>query len=206
MDKLIEQKFWFYLLFFSLIFSGIDPIADRFTWFLETFPVMIALAVLWWTHYKLSLTLLSYRLLALFGLILIIGGYYTYAENPLFNWIQVEFDLTRNHYDRFGYFFQGVIPAIVGRELLLRTSPLERGKWLFAIVCAISLSISAFYELIEWWVAAVNGEAAEAFLGTQGDSWDTQWDMFLALSGSILAQLILAKQHDRQIEKLIHSQ
>lgn len=206
MNAITEQKFWFYLLLISLVVSGLDPVADRLTWLLETVPVMIALLVLWWTYKKLSLTLLSYRLLALFGLILIIGGYYTYAENPLFNWIEIEFNLARNHYDRLGHFVQGVVPAIVGRELLLRTSPLQRGKWLFAIACAISLAISAFYELVEWWVAVLNEQAAEAFLGTQGDNWDTQWDMFLALTGSILAQLFLSKYHDRQLMEFEESQ
>lgn len=195
-----EQKFWFYLLVMSLIVSGVSPVADRLTWLLETFPVMIGLVVLWRTYKIFPLTLLSYRLLALFSLILIIGGYYTYAENPLFNWIQTEFDLARNHYDRLGHFMQGVVPAIVGREILLRTSPLQRGKWLFVIVCAISLAISACYEFIEWWTAIINEQAAEAFLGTQGDHWDTQWDMFLALVGSVLAQLILGRQHDQQLK------
>jgi len=188
----------------SLIISGVSPETDRLTWLLETFPVMIALPVLWLTYARLPLSLISYRLLALFGLILIIGGYYSYAENPLFNWIQMEYDLQRNHYDRLGHFFQGVVPAIVGRELLLRTSPLQRGRWLFALVCAISLSISAFYELIEWWVAVLNEQAAEAFLGTQGDNWDSQWDMFLALVGSITAQLFLSKAHDRQLKVFGH--
>ncbi|MDC9725899.1 MAG: DUF2238 domain-containing protein [Gammaproteobacteria bacterium] len=200
MTQRIEQKVWFYFLLISLIVSGISPVTDRLTWLLETVPVMIALPVLWYFSSRFPLTLMSYRLLALFGVILIVGGYYSYAENPLFNWIQTEFDLARNHYDRLGHFLQGVIPAIVGRELLLRTSPLQRGKWLFAIVCAISLSISAFYELIEWWVAVLNEQAAEAFLGTQGDNWDSQWDMFLALIGSILAQLFLRKQHDIQLK------
>lgn len=204
MTQRIEQKAWFYFLLVSLIVSGISPVTDRLTWWLETVPVMIALPVLWYFSSRFSLTLISYRLLALFGLILIVGGYYSYAENPLFNWIQTEFDLARNHYDRLGHFLQGVVPAIVGRELLLRTSPLQRGKWLFAIVCAISLSISAFYELVEWWVAVLNEQAAEAFLGTQGDNWDTQWDMFLALMGSILAQLFLRKQHDAQLKAFEH--
>ena len=197
-----EHKFWFYFLLVSLLLSGIDPVADRLTWALETFPVMIGLLVLWRTFAHFPLTLLSYRLFAIFGLILIIGGYYSYAENPLFDWIQTEFDLARNHYDRLGHFMQGVVPAIVGRELLLRTSPLQRGKWLFAIVCAISLAISASYEFVEWWVALVNEQAAEAFLGTQGDNWDTQWDMFLALCGSVIAQLLLSKTHDRQLMAL----
>jgi len=204
MPQTIERKCWFYFLLMSLIISGVSPETDRLTWLLETFPVMIALPVLWLTYARLPLSLISYRLLALFGLILIIGGYYSYAENPLFNWIQMEYDLQRNHYDRLGHFFQGVVPAIVGRELLLRTSPLQRGRWLFALVCAISLSISAFYELIEWWVAVLNEQAAEAFLGTQGDNWDSQWDMFLALVGSITAQLFLSKAHDRQLKVFGH--
>jgi len=202
MNQIIERQFWFYFLLISMIVSGISPVTDRLTWFLETFPVMIALLVLWRSYARLPLTLLSYRLFSIFGLILIIGGYYSYAENPLFNWIQIEFNLERNHYDRLGHFFQGVVPAIVGRELLLRTSPLQRGKWLFAIVCAISLAISAFYELIEWWVAILNEHAAESFLGTQGDDWDSQWDMFLALTGSIFAQLFLSKHHDKQLKAL----
>lgn len=197
-----ESKFWFYFLLVSLLFSGIDPVADRLTWTLETFPVMIGLLVLWLTFSRFPLTVLSYRLLAIFGLILIIGGYYSYAENPLFDWIQIEFDLARNHYDRLGHFMQGVVPAIVGRELLLRTSPLQRGKWLFAIACAISLAISASYELFEWWTAVLNEQAAEAFLGTQGDNWDAQWDMFLALCGSVVAQLTLSRTHDRQLRAL----
>ncbi|HEC58207.1 hypothetical protein LCGC14_0495520 [marine sediment metagenome] len=197
-----EAKFWFYFMLVSLILSGIDPVADRLTWLLETFPVMIGLLVLGSTFRRFPLTILSYRLFAIFGLILIIGGYYSYAANPLFDWIQVEFDLARNHYDRMGHFMQGVVPAIVGRELLLRTSPLQRGKWLFAIACAISLAISASYELIEWWTAVINEQAAEAFLGTQGDNWDAQWDMFLALCGSVVAQLTLSRTHDRQLKAL----
>jgi len=200
MTQAIEQRAWFYFLLFSLLASGVSPVTDRLTWFLETFPVMIALPVLWLSYSRFTLTIISYRLLALFGLILIIGGYYSYAENPLFDWLQIEFNLDRNHYDRLGHFFQGVVPAIVGRELLLRTTPLQRGKWLFALACAISLSISAFYELIEWWVAVLNEQAAESFLGTQGDNWDTQWDMFLALVGSISGQLFLSKQHDQHLK------
>lgn len=201
-SQYLEHKFWFYLLLMTLVLSAIDPVADRLTWTLETFPVMIGLLVLWRTFSRFPLTLLSYRLFAIFGLILIIGGYYSYAENPLFDWIQVEFDLARNHYDRLGHFMQGIVPAIVGRELLLRTSPLQRGKWLFSIVCAISLAISASYELVEWWIAIINEQAAVAFLGTQGDNWDAQWDMFLALCGSIFGQLALSRVHDQQLMAL----
>ena len=165
---------------------------------------MIGVPILLLTYHRFPLTLISYRVLSLFALILIVGGFYTYAENPLFNWIQDEFDLARNHYDRMGHVMQGVVPALVGRELLLRTSPLQRGKWLFFLVCALSLAISACYEFIEWWAALINEQAAESFLGTQGDHWDTQWDMFLALSGSIIAQLLFARNQDRQLTVLLN--
>jgi putative membrane protein len=199
----LEAKIWFYLVSITLILSGLDPVADRLTWWLETTPALIGLIVLSLTRAQFPLTNISYRLIAVFSLILIFGGHYTYAENPLFNWIQEQWALERNYYDRLGHFFQGVVPAMVGREILLRTSPLERGKWLFFILCTISLAISAFYELIEWWVALMSGEAADAFLGTQGDNWDTQWDMFLALTGSILAQLFLSKGQDRQLKLIL---
>lgn len=128
-----------------------------------------------------------------------IGGHYTYVRVPIGFWVQEMFNLGRNHYDRLGHFAQGFIPAILARELLLRRSPLVPGKWLFFIVVSICLAFSAFYELIEWWTAMVEGEAAEAFFGTQGDVWDTQWDMFLALIGSIAAQVLLSKSHDKAL-------
>jgi len=131
-----------------------------------------------------------------------IGGHYTYAEVPAFNWLRDTFELSRNYYDRVGHFAQGFIPAMVAREILLRKNVVQKGAWLFFIVCCIALSISAVYELIEWWVAVASGEAAEAFLGTQGDVWDTQWDMFIALIGAVIAQLVLAKSHDRQLQTL----
>lgn len=198
-----EKLIWLVLVSASLIFSGIDPVADRLTWFMETVPVMVAVPILILTHRRFPLTLVSVRLIAIFSLILIVGGFYTYAENPLFNWIQDEFELARNHYDRLGHFVQGVVPAMLGRELLLRTSPLTRGKWLFFLLCCVSLAISACYELIEWWTAVINQQAAEAFLGTQGDDWDAQWDMFLALCGSIISQLTLARAQDRQLRSLL---
>jgi putative membrane protein len=185
-----------------LILSGIDPSADRYTWFLETLPVMIGLSLLSLTWRGFPLTLLLCRLLALHALILIVGGYYTYAEVPLFNWLQEVLDLSRNHYDRVGHFAQGFIPAILAREILLRRSPLQRGRWLFFIVVSICLAFSAFYELIEWWVALLSEQAAEAFLGTQGDHWDTQNDMFLALIGATLSQLLLSRLHDSQLDRL----
>jgi putative membrane protein len=178
--------------------SAIGP-HDRFTWLLEVAPVLIGIPILLTTFARFPLTPLLYTLLALHGAILIVGGHYTYAEVPLGFWIQDAFGLVRNHYDRIGHFAQGFVPAIVARELLLRLSPLHVGKWLFFLVLCVCLACSAFYELIEWWVAAATGSAAEAFLGTQGDPWDTQWDMFLALIGAILAQLIFSRLHDRQL-------
>ena len=198
-----EKLLWLSVVAASLLYSAIDPLADRLTWFMETVPVMIAIPILLLTHQRFPLTLVTVRVIAIFALILIVGGHYTYAENPLFNWIQDEFDLARNHYDRMGHFVQGVVPAMVGRELLLRTSPLERGKWLFFLLCCVSLAVSACYEFIEWWAAVINDQAAEAFLGTQGDNWDAQWDMFLALIGSILSQLTLANAQDRQLDRLL---
>ena len=203
MSSSLERKSWFLLMLFALVASGIDPVADRLTWIMETAPIMIALPLLWGSYQRFPLTKLSYRLLVLWGFVLLYGGFYTYAETPLFNWIQIEFDMARNHYDRVAHFVQGFVPAIIAREILIRTSPLQAGKWLFFIVSAICLSISACYEFIEWWAAVMNAQAAEAFLGTQGDQWDTQWDMFLALLGSITAQLILGRTHDRQLKELV---
>jgi len=185
-----------------LLASGIDPVADRLTWFLETFPVMAGLLLLALSYRRFPLTPLLYRLLALHALILIVGGYYTYAQVPAFNWLRDALDLSRNHYDRIGHLAQGFIPAILAREILLRCSPLQPGKWLFFIVTSICLAFSAVYEMIEWWTALLSEEAAEAFLGTQGDHWDTQWDMFLALLGALSSQLLLVRLHNRQLGRL----
>ena len=198
-----EKLLWLMIVTASLLYSAIDPVADRLTWLMEVLPVMIAIPLLLASHRAFPLTLITVRVIAVFALILIVGGHYTYAENPLFDWIQQEWDLARNHYDRLGHFVQGVVPAMLGRELLLRTSPLQRGKWLFFLLCCVSLAVSACYEFIEWWVAEINQQAAESFLGTQRDNWDTQWDMFLALWGSILSQLSLAKAQDRQLKSLL---
>lgn len=199
----IEKLIWLGFVSIALLVSAIDPVADRLTWFMETVPVMIAIPLLLVTHRRFPLTIISIRAISIFAFILIIGGFYTYAENPLFNWIQQEFDLARNHYDRLGHFIQGVVPALLSREILLRTSPLQRGKWLFFLVCSVSLAISACYEFVEWAAAIINAQAAEAFLGTQGDNWDTQWDMFLALNGSIFAQWVFARTQDRQLAELL---
>jgi putative membrane protein len=154
------------------------------------------------TYRKFPLTPLLYRLLFVHALILILGGHYTYARVPVGYWFQDLLDLSRNHYDRLGHFAQGFIPAILVREILLRRSPLIRGKWLFFLTVSVCLAFSAFYEFTEWWAAVAGGESAENFLGTQGDIWDTQWDMFLAFVGAITSQLLLSKVHDRQLEKL----
>lgn len=185
----------------ALLVSGISP-RDRFTWFMEIFPVLIIAPVLVFTYQRFPLTRLLYWLIAAHALILITGGHYTYAEVPAGFWVQELLGLSRNHYDRLGHFAQGFVPAIAAREVLLRTSPLKRGKWLFVIVISICLAFSAFYEMIEWWTAVLTGEGATAFLGTQGDPWDTQWDMFLALSGAVIAQLGLRGIHDRQLARI----
>jgi putative membrane protein len=186
----------------ALVVSGISP-ADRTTWVLEVFPVLIAAPILVLTARRFPLTPLVYRLIFVHALILMLGGHYTYAKVPLGFWIQDLFGFARNHYDRIGHFAQGFVPAIIAREILLRRTPLERGRWLFAIVTAFCLAISACYEFIEWWSAVLGGSAADAFLGTQGDVWDTQWDMFMAFIGAITAQLLLARVHDRQLARLL---
>ncbi len=185
-----------------LIVSGVDPKTDRYTWFLETLPVMIGIILLVATQKTFTLTTLLYRLLALHAIILMIGGHYSYAEVPMFNWLRDTLELSRNHYDRVGHFFQGFVPAILARELLLRKTSLRPSGWLFFIVSCIALAFSAFYEMIEWWVALASDAGATAFLGTQGDPWDTQWDMFLALVGALSAQLLLGRTHDQHLENL----
>jgi len=184
-----------------LAWSGIDP-HDYFTWLLEVAPVLIALPLLIATRQAFPLTPLVYLLIALHGAILMVGGHYTYAEVPLFNWLRDTFDLARNYYDRVGHFAQGLAPALVTREILLRRTPLQPGKMLFFLVVCVCLAISATYELIEWGVAEASGSDAVAFLATQGDIWDTQKDMALALLGSIVGQVGLARLHDRQLRAL----
>ena len=185
----------------ALVVSGIKP-HDALTWLLEVLPVLIAVPIMMATYRRFPLTPLLYVLIALHALVLIVGGHYTYARVPLGFWMQDWFDLTRNHYDRIGHFMQGFVPAIVARELLLRTTPLRRGAWLFTIVTLSILGVSALYEFTEWWAALAGGSAATDFLGTQGDVWDTQWDMFMALCGAIVAQLTLGSVHDAQLARL----
>ena len=184
-----------------LIWSGILP-HDRLTWYMEVAPVLIGLPLLVATAKRYPLSPLLYRLLFFHGVILMVGGHYTYAEVPLGQWFQNILGLSRNHYDRLGHFAQGFIPAILARELLLRQTPLIPGRWLGFLCISVCLAFSAFYELIEWWAAIWLGQSAEAFLGTQGDVWDTQWDMFLALCGACLAIIFLSATHNRSLNKL----
>ncbi|MBM4258807.1 MAG: DUF2238 domain-containing protein [Deltaproteobacteria bacterium] len=184
-----------------LIWSGIQP-HDRFTWVLEVAPILIGVPLLFATFTRFPFTPLVHRLIFVHALILMLGGHYTYAEVPLGYWMKDLFGFARNHYDRIGHFAQGFIPAMIARKILLRCSPLVPGKWLFFLVCCVCLAFSATYEFIEWWTAVMTGEAATAFLGTQGDPWDTQWDMFLALIGAIVAQLLFRRIHDQQLARL----
>jgi len=185
-----------------LAWSGIGPF-DRGTWWLEVLPVLIGAPILIGTFTRFRLSPLLYRLLFLHAVVLIVGGHYTYARVPAGFWAQDLLDLSRNHYDRIGHFVQGFVPAILAREILLRRSPLEQGKWLFFLVASVCLAFSAFYEMIEWWAALVWGGSAEAFLATQGDVWDTQWDMFLALLGTLSSQILLARAHDRSLAAVL---
>ncbi|MEZ5312725.1 MAG: DUF2238 domain-containing protein [Thermoanaerobaculia bacterium] len=184
-----------------LLWSGFRP-HDRLTWFLEVFPVLLGAPILIATWRRFPLTPLLCILLFVHGSILMIGGRYTYALTPVGFWMQELFGFARNHYDRIGHLAQGFVPAILARELLLRRTPLRRGGWLFFLVLSVCLGFSAFYELIEWWTALISGSAADAVLATQGDPWDTQWDMFLAGIGAISAQLLLGRLHDRQLAEL----
>lgn len=181
--------------------SGWFP-KDRMTWVLEVFPVAVAVPLLLVTRRRFPMTTLVYSLIAVHATILLVGGKYTYAEVPLFDWIRDAFHLARNHYDRLGHFAQGFVPALVAREILLRKTPLRRGGWLFFLVTCVALAISSVYELVEWSAAATTGSAADAFLGTQGDPWDTQKDMLFAGIGAIAGQLVFAGTQDRQIEDL----
>jgi len=188
----------------ALAVSAIHPY-DWTTWVLEVAPILIGVPILIATWRRFPLTPLVYRLLFLHALILMLGGHYTYARVPLGFWVSDLLGFTRNHYDRLGHFAQGFVPAILVREVLLRRTPLKRDGWLFFLVTCTCLAISAIYEFIEWWSAVIGGSAAADFLGTQGDVWDTQWDMFLALIGALTAQILLGKVHDRQLDPVVPS-
>jgi putative membrane protein len=185
----------------AVVLSGIGP-RDRDTWWMEVAPILIAVPILWATRRRFPLTPLLYGLVAVHACILSLGGHYTYAEVPLGFWFRDALGLARNHYDRLGHLAQGFVPALVAREVLLGTSPLRPGRWLFTLVTAVALAISALYEFVEWWAALLLGQGADAFLGSQGDPWDTQWDMFMAFLGAMLAQAVLARLQDRQRVRL----
>ena len=187
-----------------LAWSGIAP-HDRFTWWLEVAPIFIGVPVLIWLYPRLRLTSLTYTLIWLHCLILMVGGHYTYAQVPLGFWIQDAFGFTRNHYDRIGHFAQGFIPAMLAREIFIRRSPLRGSRWLPFMVVCFCLAFSALYELIEFWTALSAGGAATDFLGTQGDVWDTQWDMQLALIGAIVSLVTLSGVQDRQMARMTPS-
>ncbi len=184
-----------------LIISGLDP-KDRFTWLLESLPALLALPALSYFDRKYGVTLVLYLLICVHCVVLCVGGQYTYAEVPAGFWFRDWLGLDRNHYDRFAHVIQGLQPAILAREVLLRKRVLPRGFWLSLFCISLCLAFSAFYEIVEWWTAAITGEAADSFLGTQGDPWDTQWDMFLAFLGSVAAILTLSRVHDRQLAQL----
>lgn len=184
-----------------LVWSGIAP-KDFYIWFLEVLPALIGAGVLVATRRRFPLTPLVYILILVHSLILMQGGHYTYAEEPFFNWLKEIIGWPRNNYDKLGHFAQGFIPAMVTREILLRKAVVSGRGWLNFLVVSVCLAISAFYELLEWWVAVLSGSAADSFLATQGYVWDTQSDMGLALLGAIMALLLLARIHDRQLAVL----
>lgn len=189
------------LFIIGLIWSGIQPF-DYFTWALEVFPAILGLIILIFTFKQFQFTFLTYCFILFHSYILFVGGHYTYAEVPLFDWIKEAFDLSRNNYDKVGHFAQGFIPAMIIRELFIRKNIVTNKKWLNFIVVCICLSFSAVYEFLEWWVALLSGENADAFLGTQGYIWDTQSDMFYATIGAITMLFLLAKKQDKNISKL----
>jgi putative membrane protein len=191
---IIVSAFW--------IWSGIGPHDTRLTWVLETFPFMIALPVMLLTYKRFPLTDITYTIIAIHAMILMLGGHYSYAKVPLGFWMEDWFGWTRNNYDKIGHFMQGFGPAIYTREILLRTSPLGRGKWLGFISIAVPLAFSALYEIIEWLASLSNPTDTEAFLGTQGYIWDTQSDMFWCLIGSIAALILLTRLHNRYLLKI----
>ena len=183
-----------------LVISGIGP-HDRLTWWLEVAPVLLAVPILVATRRRFPLPPLLYVLVAIHAAVLCLGGHYTYAEVPLGFWMKDALGLARNPYDRVGHLMQGFVPALVVREFLVRTSPLRPGKWLAVLGTGVVLSLSAIYEFVEWWSALLLGQGADAFLGMQGDPWDTQWDMFMCLVGALVALLALSRLHDRAIAR-----
>lgn len=195
---------WVLIFLAVLLWSGIAP-KERFTWYLEVAPAVIGALVLAFSYRSFRLTPLLYILILLHCIILMVGGHYTYAEVPLFETLGEVFGFERNNYDKLGHLAQGFVPVMIARELVLRKQVFSERGWMNFFVVCFALALSAFYELIEWWVAVGSGEGAEAFLGTQGYVWDTQSDMFMALTGAVLALLVLSKAHDQQLRQLAES-
>ena len=191
----------FFIVAIVFCWSGWRPY-DRFTWWLEISPGLAGIILLLATYRRFQFTSLSYALVALHICVLFVGGHYTYARVPAFDWLRPIFDWERNHYDRLGHFMQGFVPVIIAREIFIRCNLLNRKKWLPFLVVSVCLAISAFYELLEWWAALIGGSAADDFLGSQGDIWDTQADMALALIGALCALLFLSHFHDRALRKI----
>ena len=185
--------------------SGWRPY-DRFTWWLEIAPVLAAVALLLVTYRRFEFTTLGYALIALHICVLCVGGHYTYARVPAFDWLRDLFGWERNHYDRLGHFMQGFVPAIIAREFFMRLDIVKRTTWRPFLIVAVCLAISAFYELTEWWAALMSGEAANDFLGSQGDPWDTQADMMIAAIGAAIALLLLSRFHDRALRKIVRAE
>ena len=196
-----ERAVWIGIFAAVLLWSGIGP-KERLTWVLEVLPAVIGIAVLGLTYRRFPLTRLLYWLILLHSIILMVGGHYTYAEVPLFDHL---FGSERNNYDKLGHFAQGFVPALIAREIIIRRDIIRGGGWRFFFIVSFCLGLSAFYELIEWWVALASSEAAEAFLGTQGYVWDTQSDMGYALLGAVVSLLLVGRVHDRQLERLAAS-
>jgi putative membrane protein len=184
--------------FLVLLWSGVSP-HDYFTWFLEVLPALLALLILAVTYGRFRFSNFIYVVICIHSVILMIGGHYTYAEVPLGYWMEALFNFSRNHYDRIGHFAQGFSPALVMREVVIRKEIIRGRGWQFFFITAAVLGFSAFYEFFEWWTALATGEAAEAFLGTQGDVWDTQWDMFMCMIGALSALILMRRLHDRHM-------
>ena len=203
-DRVKPRKSHLLLLFAVLavlLWSGYKPY-DRLTWWLETFPAMAGIIILVATYRRFQFTTLCYTFIALHIYILCVGGHYTYAREPFFSWLRDTFAWQRNHFDRLGHFAQGFVPALIARELFIRLRVFNRSGWKSFVIICVCLGISAFYEFIEWWTARLSGSAAVEFLATQGDVWDTQKDMFLALIGAVCALVFMSKWQDRQLAKL----
>ena len=201
MSQRFAPAVWVVVFLAVFVWSAIGP-ADRATWVLEVLPAVIGFALVVWCFFRYPLTPLVYFLILVHAIILMVGGHYTYAEVPLFDWFRDWFDWERNNYDKLGHLAQGFIPAMVAREVVIRLDVFSSRRWAAFFIVCFCLALSAFYELIEWWVALLSDQAAEAFLGTQGYVWDTQSDMAWALSGAILSLILLGRFHDRQLQEL----